>query len=219
MPSLASKANSSSGNFSLRYDGDADTLDGAVILRPDSIHVFGTGATGNITRTGAITFDNIQSIRVNNVYNSNYHTYIIYLKSTLLFQSGFSSLLYYWNTLNETESTTGYRTQSVNYVLDQSPTLIRSASSETIAAIAGNAGADQNFSIDYSMSNITIYRPSLVSPTVLRNISATYGYKYGLYDLSVYHSESISYNSFGLYIGSGGSDRITGTMIVYGYGG
>lgn len=207
MPTLATRGNSASTNYSSNFTGDADALDGSVIVKPNVVFAVGTGATASVGNNGSVTFADCIQLELCNMFNENYLHYWI----SIIWSATADQTLFIRYILND--SIIGSNTYSNQY------TLLNQASAASAARNTSTA-AFTLFSnpVLFSMASgsISIYGTQGTNAKNTRALSSGVGTAGYLFEYSTTQSGTSKYNGLAIACNAG---QMSGRLTVHGLAG
>lgn len=207
MPTLATRGNSASTNYSSNFTGDADALDGSVIVKPNVVFAVGTGATASISNNGSINFSNCNELQLCNMFNENY--------------------LHYW--ISIIWSATADQTLFIRYILNDAYVESNTYSNQYVFFNQGSAGSAVRatttgaftlFSnpvlFSKASGSINIYGTQRTNAKNTRALSSGVGTAGYLFEYSTTQSGTSKYNGLAIACNAG---QMSGGLTVHGLAG
>jgi len=207
MPTLSTRGNSAPTSISSNFTGDADALDGSIIVKPNVVFAVGTGATASISNNGSINFSNCIELQLCNMFNENYLHYWI----SIIWSATADQTLFIRYILNDTyiESNT-YSHQYVLFYQGSAGSAVR----------ATTTGAFTLFSnpvyFSKASGSINIYGTQRANAKNARALSSGVGTAGYLFEYSTTQSGTSKYNGLAITCNAG---QMSGTLTVHGLAG
>lgn len=207
MPTLATRGNAASTNYSSNFIGDADALDGSVIVKPNVVSSYGTGATTVIGKNGSVSFANCIQLELYNMFNENYLHYWI----SIIWSATVDQTLFIRYILNDSiiESNT-YSNQTVLFNQGSAASAVRNTSTGAFTLYSNPV------LLSKASGSINIYGTQRANAKNSRALSSGVGSAGYLLEYSNTESGTSKYN--GLVIGCN-AGQMSGTLTVHGLAG
>lgn len=165
----------------------------------------GAGSSYTVNANGSVSFSSCESLSLNNVFSSTYDNYMISIAATATAAQNWHVRFRSGGVDNATASS--YITQTTD------------ANSTSLATQRTTADYGRWFyggSVRRTAATMYLFGPYLVQGTTYRSVSASDLANSYMFDCSVNHSVSASYDGFTIFRASA-SGAITGKITVYGF--
>lgn len=173
---------------------------GLYLVTPTSIAYTGTSAS--IGANGSVTFSDVTSLSLNNVFSADYDNYLVIMRYT---GTGSLNGRYRLRASGTDDTTASSYTSQYLSSSSTAETGARATSTEGYISPTHNA--------QVTGMAMTLYGPYLAQPTATRAIDASDLNSARLYDTATTHNQSVSYDGLTVFPAS---YTITGRITVYG---